>query len=152
MLRGIQFHFYIQAAIIARSTEDACNLMMHITFDGEGAALVNKLRMGQRITHWMLIEKINGSLPPEHQLNIDDYKNIRRGLDNFVHSNYDALKLYPAQSPGPTPLDNKSFNAITFWKDLVYLYIFSCLIVVNMLVPDLDSRAKLYLEQLNRMS
>jgi hypothetical protein len=147
-----QSGFYIQAGVLARSTEDACSLIMHIGFEGENAALVKKWLSGRRVTHWMLVKKLNENLPPEHQLDVANYRRVRKRLDDFVHANYDALKLYPAQSPGSTPLDDKSFYAMTFWKHLIYLYLFSCLLAVELIVPDLGDRAKSYLEQLESRS
>lgn len=145
-----QSGFYIQAGILARSTQDACSLIMHIGFEGEDAALAKRWLEGHRVTHWMLVKKLNEHLPPEHQLDVANYRRVRKRLDNFVHANHDALKLYPAQSPGPTPLDGKSLYAVTFWKHLVYLCLFSCLLAVELIVPDLEDRAKSYLAQLEQ--
>jgi len=147
-----QSGFYIQAGILARSTQDACSLIMHIVFEGENAVLVKKWLAGHRVTHWMLVEKLNERLTPEHQLDVASYRKVRKSLDDFVHANYDALKLYPAQSPGSTSLDDKSFYAVTFWKNLVYLYLFSCLLVVQLILPDLSDRAESYLERLEQTS
>lgn len=145
-----QAGFYIQAGILARSAQDACSLIMHVGFEGENAALVKKWLRGHRVTHWELVEKLNEHLPSEHQLDVANYRRVRKRLDDFVHANYDALKLYPAQSPGPTPLDGESLHAVTFWKHLVYLYLFSCLLAVEMIAPDLEDRAKSYLAQLEQ--
>jgi len=147
-----QAGFYIQAGILARSTEDACSMMMHIAFEAEDAALVEKWLAGQRVTHWMLVERINQSLVEGAKLEIRSYREIRRRLDHFVHANYPALKLYPAQSPGPTPLDERSFRKMTFWKHLVFLYLFSCLLVVALVVPELGQRAEVLRRRLESMS
>lgn len=146
-----QSGFYIQAGIVARSTEDACSFMMHIVFEGDNAALVEKWLSDQRVTHGMIIQKLNEGLPPEHKLDVAIYRRVRRRLDDFVHANYDALKLYPAQSPGSTSLDSTSFGETTFWKDLVYLYLFSCLLAVELIAPDLKERSESYLGQLEQM-
>jgi hypothetical protein len=146
-----QSGFYIQAGILARSTQDACNLVMNIGFEGDNASLVERWLSGQRVTHWMLVEKLDELLPPEHQFDVTNYRNVRRRLDDFVHANYDALKLYPAQSPGSTSLDSKSLHEMTFWKHLVYLYLFSCLLAVELIAPDLEERARSYLEQLEEL-
>jgi hypothetical protein len=142
--------FYIQAGILARSTQDACHLIMHIGFEGDDAVLVEKWLSEQRVTHWMLIKKLNERLPPEHQLDVANYRSVRKRLDDFVHANYDALKLYPAQSPGQTLLDDKSLSAMTFWKHLVYLYLYSCLLAVELIIPDMGDHAKSYLEQMEQ--
>lgn len=147
----VRFGFYIQAGIIARSTEDACSFMMHIGFEGDNAELVDKWLLGDRVTHYMMVEKLNEGLPPEGQLDVAKYRRVRRRLDNFVHANYDALKLYPAQAPGSTTLDGKSFREMTFWRHLVYLYLFSCLLAVDLIVPDVEETAKSYLGQLEHL-
>ena len=144
--------FYIQAGIIARSTEDACSFMMHIVFEGDDAALVKNWLSGQRVTHWMMVKKLNECLPLDQQLNVADYWKVRKRLDDFVHANFDALILYPAQSPGATPLDSKSLHEVTFWKHLVYLYLFSCLLSTELIAPDLEEKAKSYLKQLESQS
>lgn len=143
--------FYIQAGILARSTGDACNMMMHITFEGDDATLVKQWLAGQGAKHWTIVRSLNSSLEPEHQLDTDAYEKSRRRMDDFVHGNYDSLKLYPAQAPGPTPLDASSFRELTFWKHLLYLYLFSCLLVVESIVPELEEKAKSYLDQLESM-
>jgi hypothetical protein len=125
---------------------------MHIVFEGEDAALVKRWLGGHRLTHWTLVEKLNKHLPSEHQLDVANYRKVRKRLDDLVHANYDALKLYLSQSPGPTPLDGESLYAVTFWKRLVCLYLFSCLLAVEMIVPDLKDRAKSFLAQLELRS
>lgn len=147
----VRFGFYIQAGIIARSTEDACSFMMHIVFEGEDAELVDKWLLGERVTHYMMVKKLNERLSPEGRLDVANYRRVRRRLDSFVHANYDALRLYPAQAPGLTTLDSKSFQEMTFWRDLVYLYLFSCLLAVDLIVPDVEETAKSYLGQLEQL-
>jgi hypothetical protein len=146
-----QAGFFIQAGILVRSTEDACSFMMHIGFEGDDAVIVEKWLSGQRVTHWTMIKKLNECLPPDHRLNVTNYRKVRKRLDDFVHANFDALKLYPAQSPGATPLDSQSLREMTFWKHLVYLYLFSCLLVTEFIVPDCEEKAKSYLEQLDEL-
>lgn len=147
----VQSGFLIQGGILARSTEDACSFMMHIGFEGDNVALVEKWLSGQHVSHWMILEKLNECLPPDHQLDVANYRRVRRRLDDFVHANYDALKLYPAQSPGSTALDSKSFHEIAFWRHLVYLYLFSCVLAVEWIAPDLEERAESYLGQLEQI-
>ncbi len=120
--------------------------MMHIAFEGEDAALVRQWLAGKRVTHWNLVERLNKHL--KYQINVDAYKNMRKRLDDFVHANYQSLKLYPQQSPGPTPMYDKSFRELIFWMGLVYLYLISCLLVVPLIVPDLEEKAMVYLNQL----
>jgi len=142
----VQQGFYIQAGILCRSTDDACNLMMHVAFEGENAILLPKWLHGQRLTHWQIMEQLNRHLGK--QLHLQSYEATRRKLDDFVHANYLALQLYPAQSPGSTALDNKSFSRITFWKGLLQLFIVSCLLCVPLFVPDLQRDANSYLSLL----
>lgn len=146
-----QSGFYIQAGILIRSIEDACNLMMHICFEGEDAELVDQWLAGRRVTHWNIVERLNENLEPEYQLDINIYRQVRRRLDDFVHANYDALRLYPAQSPGSTPLDNDTLHELTFWSPLMSLFFVSCLLTVELIVPDLADRAELHLNQLQQM-
>ena len=147
----VRFGFHIQAGIIARSTDDACNFMMHIVFGGDRAELVHKWLLGKRVTHWTMVKKLNEQLPSEAQLDLATYGAVRKRLDDFVHASYDALKLYPAQAPGSTRLDSRSFREMTFWSDLVYLYLFSCLLAVDLIVPDVEETAKSYLGQLEQL-
>lgn len=147
----VRFGFHIQAGIIARSTDDACNFMMHIVFGGDRAELVHKWLLGERVTHWMMVKKLNEQLPSEAQLDLATYGAVRQRLDDFVHANYDALKLYPGQAPGSTRLDSRSFREMTFWSDLVYLFLFSCLIAMQVILPDLEETTESYLRQLERI-
>lgn len=149
-----QSGFYIQAGIIVRSTIDSCNLMMHIAFEGDNAPLfkqwlIGKSETGKPVTHWKLVERLNERL--KYQLNVDAYRKKRKQLDNFVHANYQALRLYPIQSPGPTPINKKSFRELIFWKGFFHVNLVSCLLIVSLIVPDLGEQAGIYLNQLMQM-
>ncbi len=138
---------YLQAAIVARSTLDACNLLMHIGAEGEETAIVKRWLAGQRMTHWMLLDRLNERLKRERlpAINVDDYRQLRKRLDDLVHANYEALKLYPAQSPKP---DVERLGELTFWSGLLKLYLVVCLLTVLLTVPDLQEQAAAYLDRL----
>jgi hypothetical protein len=138
--------FYIQAGILCRSTIDSCNLMMHIVFEGDNATLLAQWLNGRPLRHWALMKTLNNQV--DQNLDFTYYKEVRGRLDDFVHANFKALQLYPAQAPGPTPLDSDSFKEMTFWKWLLELFLVSCLMSVPAMVPDLEHEANNYLEQL----
>ncbi len=138
--------FYIQAGIICRSAIDACNLMMHIAFSGENAELIDPWLERKKMTHWKVLENIDNTLGGG--LDLEAYRAKREMLDDLVHGNYESLKYYPAQSPGPTPLTTEAFNKINSWRSLINLNIISCLLVVNILVPEFSEKSENYLELL----
>ena len=138
--------FYIQAGIICRSAIDACHLMMHIAFSGENAELVDPWLGREKLTHWKVLENIDNALGAG--LDLEAYRAKREMLDDLVHGNYESLKYYPAQSPGPTPMTTEAFNKIVFWRSLLNINITSCLLVVNILVPEFAEKAEQYLELL----
>ena len=142
-----QHGLYLQAAIVARSTLDACNLLMHIGAEGEETAIVEQWLAGHRMTHWMLLDRLNERLKCEGlpAINVDNYRQLRRRLDDLVHANYEALKLYAAQLPGPT---DDRLRDLTFWAGLVKLYLVVCLLIVRLTVPDLQERAAVHLDGL----
>jgi hypothetical protein len=144
----VQRGFYIQAAIISRSTIDSCNLMMHIAFEGEKASLVQQWLNDQNLKHWNLMKTLNRGL--DQGLDLDLYEARRKELDDFVHANFSALQLYPAQSPGPTPLDEGALHRITSWMAIIDLFLVSCLLTVPLIVPDLEVKANRYLQQIMR--
>jgi hypothetical protein len=146
-----QSGLYIQAGILARSTTDACNLVMHIEFSEDDATLVEPWLAGRKVTHWMLIEEINESLDQEIQLDITNYRQMREQLDDFVHANYKALKLYPAQLSRISSLDQTTFHSLTFWKNLVHFYLISCLLAILLLAPDLEDETLDHLDQLAKL-
>ena len=146
-----QSGFYIQAGILARSTTDACNLVMHIEFSEDDATLVEPWMEGRKVTHWMLIEEINESLEQDIQLDMINYRQMREQLDDFVHANYKALKLYPAQLSNISSLDQITFHSLTFWKRLVHFYLISCLLAILLLTPDLEEETLDHLEQLAKL-
>ncbi|MEJ2150552.1 MAG: hypothetical protein P8Z40_13880, partial [Chloroflexota bacterium] len=134
--------FYIQAGILARSTTDACNLMLHIDVERDRAIFAERWLQGRRVTHWMLIESLN-KIP----LDIDSYRELRRQLDDIVHANYEGLKLYPTQLADPATLSDDAFQSLTFWKSLMVFYLITCLLAVHLIAPDLE-QADDYLEAL----
>jgi hypothetical protein len=138
--------FYIQAGILTRSTSDSCDLMMHIAFEGENADVIDRWIDEKKVTHWEPSKRLNKFF--KQQLDIKAHKKARKHLDDFVHANYNALKLYPPQSPGPTPMDDESFHKLTFWKGLINLYFTSCLLVVSLIVPELEERATIYIDKI----
>jgi hypothetical protein len=139
----VQAGFYIQAGILARSTTDACNLVMHIDVERDSPELVERWIQGKKVTHWMLVESLEG-VP----LDKDKYRDLRRRLDDFVHANYEALKLYPAQLEGEAETDADAFQEMTFWKGLIYLYLITCLLSIQLLAPYLEEQADGYLDRL----
>lgn len=140
-----QSGFYIQAGILARSTTDACNLMMHIDVERDNAIFAERWLQGRRVTHWMLVESLS-KIP----LDIDSYRELRKHLDDLVHANYEGLKLYPTQLTDPETLDNDAFQGLVFWKSLVIFYLITCLLAVQLIEPDLE-QADDYLEILLQM-
>lgn len=142
-----QHELYIQAGILCRSTIDACNLMMHIAFEGADAPIYKLWADGQRISHWKLINKINTHL--DRELDLSSYDKTRKTLDDFVHANYTALRLHPAQAPGSTQIGSAVFFEITFWKPLIDLFLVSCLLVVPIMVSDLEEEANRFLDSMD---
>jgi hypothetical protein len=140
-----QSGFYIQAGILARSTTDACNLMMHIDVERDNAIFAERWLQGRRVTHWMLIDSLK-KIP----LDIDSYRELRRQLDDLVHANYEGLKLYPTQLAGPENLDEAAFQSLVFWKSLVIFYLITCLLAVQLISPD-QKQADDHLEILLQM-
>jgi hypothetical protein len=142
--------FYVQAGIVARSTMDACYLMMHIGSEGDDAAIAKRWLAGDRVTHWMLLDRLNYRLSQDDQptLDSDSYRQVRRRLDAFVHASYEGLKLYLAQLSGPASTDEDSLRELTIWKNLMHLYLVVCLLVVRLTVPGLEEQAVPYLDQL----
>lgn len=128
-----QSGFYIQAGILARSTTDACNLMVHIDVERDNAIFAERWLQGRRVTHWMLIESLS-KIP----LDIDSYRELRRQLDDLVHANYEGLKLYPTQLADPETRDRDAFQSLVFWKSLIIFYLITCLLAVQLIAPDLE--------------
>jgi hypothetical protein len=135
--------FYVQAGILARSTTDACNLMMHIDVERDNAIFAERWLQGRRVTHWMLVESLKG-IP----LDIEKYRELRRQLDDLVHANYDGLKLYPIQLSKSTPMDEAALQSLTFWKNLMYFYLITCLLAVQLIAPDQEDQADDHLDEL----
>lgn len=139
----VQAGFYIQAGILARSTTDACNLVMHIDVERDNADLVQRWMEGKKVTHWMLVESLEG-VP----LDKERYRELRRRLDDFVHANYEALKLYSAQLEGNSATNSDTFQEMTFWKGLIYFYLITCLLSIQLIAPYLEEQADGYLDRL----
>jgi hypothetical protein len=101
---------------------------------------------GKKVTHWMLVESLK-----DVPLDKDKYRDLRRRLDDFVHANYEALKLYPAQLEGGDVADGDTFQAMTFWKGLIYYYLITCLLSIQLIAPYLEERADGYLDRLVKL-
>jgi hypothetical protein len=145
--------FYLQGAIVLRSTADACNLMMHIAFAGEQSEVAERWLRGERLKHWDVVKHLNEVLGDENGLNLKAYEETRRRLDDVVHGNFLGLKLYPAQAPGPTPVAEGAVARLTFWTPLLDLCIVSCLMTVGVVTDEGTQEAGHYLEAvLDRMS
>ena len=142
-----QSGFYIQASILARSTTDACNLLLHVSVAEDDAALVDPWLTGAKITHWMLLEEINESLERDLRLDTGSYRETRRRLDDLVHANYEALKLYPTQLSETSLADEATFHSLTFWKNLVYFFLIACLLAALLIAPDLEEKTEEHLNQ-----
>jgi len=143
--------FFIQAGMIARGTHDACLLMMHISFEGKDATLSEKWLRNGYIKHWDIVKTINYYLKRSGAGNLDiaGYSKMREQLDNFLHANYCALKLYPAQAPGPTSMDEKTFEQVSKWKNILITFLVSCLIVARYyLAPECKEQAEIFLSKL----
>jgi hypothetical protein len=136
--------FYLQAGILARSTTDACNLMMHIDVERGRAIFAERWLQGRHVTHWMLVESLS-KIP----LEMDSYRELRRRLDDLVHANYEGLKLYRTQLAERETLDGAAFQSLVFWKSLMVFYLITCLLAVQLIAPDLK-QADDYLETLLR--
>jgi hypothetical protein len=136
--------YFIQAGIVCRSAIDACNLMMHIGFSGESAEWVNPWLENKRTSHWSIIKNINKIL--NNQLKINIYEQQRKKLDDMVHGNFNVVKYYPAQSPGPTQMTEEIFYEIYSWNQFINLFIISCLLVIPILVPEMEEESKRYFD------
>jgi hypothetical protein len=99
---------------------------------------------GQKIKHWNIINTLTNA--PENQVDPEKYRTQRTNLDDFVHGTHQALKFYPAQSPSPITLDKNSFHKITFWKNMIRLYLIACLLVVYHTSIKYKTKAKQYLK------
>ncbi len=140
-----QSGFYIQAGILARSTTDACNLMMHIDVERDNAILAERWLEGRKVTHWMLVESLRNT-----PFDMDGYRELRKRLDDLVHANYDGLKLYPVQLAGPDT-SSDAVQSLTFWKSLMVFYLVTSLLAVQLVAPSLEDRAYDYLCELMQM-
>jgi len=81
-------------------------------------------------------------------LDMDKYRELRRQLDDLVHANYEGLKLYPVQLARPDSSDSAAFHSLTFWKNLMVFYLITCLLAVQLVAPDQEAQADVYLDQL----
>lgn len=138
--------FFIQAGILVRSAQDACNMLMGIAVGGDGADLVKQWLAKKRIEHGSIFKALNEAL--QGQLDEQGYYETRRKLNDLVHGNYETLVLYPAQSPGPTPLDDEFFRAVSFWNRFPFLYLITCLMAVRLIAPHLVEQSEVCLDQI----
>lgn len=138
--------FYIQAAIVLRSTLDACNVMMHIAFEGKESGVAERWLGGERLKHWDVVGELNRVLGDEGQLNLRRYGQTRQRLDDIVHANFPGLTMYPAQAPGPTPLSAEVLARATFWTPLLDLCVVSSLLTVDLVTHEGTEEAGAYLQ------
>jgi len=120
----------IQAGIIARSTSDACHLMVHLAFAENPPQILSEWLQGKKVTHWMLLRNVQQQV--HGGLNLDAYAHERMRLDDFVHGNYDGIRLYPGQV-GAARISDKEWRGITSWDGHLYLFLYSCLMVVELI-------------------
>jgi hypothetical protein len=121
---------HIQAGIIARSTSDACHLMVHSAFAEKPSEVLSEWLQGKKVTHWKLLGKIQQQVGGG--LYLDGYADERRRLDDFVHGNYEGIRLYPGQV-GAARMTDGDWRAITSWDGSLYLLLYSCLMVVQLI-------------------
>jgi archaellum component FlaG (FlaF/FlaG flagellin family) len=139
--------FYIQAGIIARSTSDACHLMVHLAFAENPSQILSEWLQGTKVTHWTLVRNIQQQV--NGQLNLDAYASERSRLDNFVHGNYEVIRLYPGQVGAARKTDTE-WRDITSWHGLSYLFLYSCLMVVDLVSTKLAPKSDKYMKALIR--
>jgi hypothetical protein len=120
----------IQAGIIARSTSDACHLMVHLAFAESPPQILSDWLQGKKVTHWMLVRSIQQQVGGV--LHTEAYAHERRRLDDLVHGNYEGIRLYPGQV-GAARISDKEWRSITSWDGLLYLFLYSCLMVVELI-------------------
>jgi hypothetical protein len=121
---------HIQAGIIARSTSDACHLMVHLAFAENPPEVLSEWLQGKKVTHWKLLHNIQQQVGGG--LNLDGYADERRRLDDFVHGNYEGIRLYPGQV-GAARITDSEWRGITSWDGPLYLFLYSCLMVVQLI-------------------
>ncbi len=136
---------YIQAGIIARSTSDACHLMVHLAFAEKPPEILSEWLKGKKVTHWTLLHNVQQQV--DGQLNRDAYANERRRLDNCVHGNYEGIRLYPSQV-GAARMSDTEWREITSWEALLYLFLYSCLMVVDLISTKLTRESNRYMKAL----
>lgn len=138
----------IQAGIIARSTSDACHLMVHLAFAGNPPQILSEWLQGRKVSHWTLLRNIQQQVGGV--LRLDAYADERKRLDDFVHGNYEGIRLYPGQV-GAARLNDKERRSITSWDGLLYLFLYSCLTVVDLISSKHARRASEYEKALVRI-
>ena len=143
-----QSGYLIQAGIILRSTQDAMSLMMHIAFYPVDTELLEKWKTNQKVRHYDVFRKLNRFF--KEGLNKSNYVKSRKKLDDWVHGNFQGVKLYPYQAEGPTPIDDV-IDELTFWRPLLYLDILSCLLCVQLIEPDKKNESEMLLNKLQKL-
>jgi hypothetical protein len=138
---------HIQAGIIARSTSDACHLMVHLAFAENPPQVLSDWLQGKKVTHWMLLRNIQQQV--RGGLHLDAYAHERRRLDNFVHGNYEGIRLYPGQL-GAARISDKEWRGITSWDGHLYIFLYSCLMVVELISSKHAHKASVYEKALIR--
>lgn len=138
-------HLYIQAGILARSTSDACHLMVHLAFAENPPSILASWLGRTGVRHWKLIRAIEQQLG--RNLNIDAYAQVRRRLDDFVHGNYEAVRLYPAQV-GCADVTEETTRDLGFWVSLLDVFVYSCLMAVQLISTRHASEAERYMNEI----
>jgi hypothetical protein len=131
----------IQAGIIARSTSDACHLMVHLAFAENPPQILSEWLQGKKATHWLLLRNIQQHVGG--RLHLEAYADERRRLDDFVHGNYEGIRLYPSQV-GAARISDEEWRGITSWDGLLYLFLYSCLMVVDLISSKHAGKASEY--------
>jgi hypothetical protein len=132
---------HIQAGIIARSTSDACHLMVLLAFAENPPKVLADWLQGKKVAHRKLVDNIQQQIGGN--LNLDAYKAERKRLDDFVHGNYEGVRVYPGQVGAARTADAEWRN-ITSWTGLLYLFLYSCLMVVELISAQHAGRAEEY--------
>jgi hypothetical protein len=138
---------HIQAGIIARSTSDACHLMVLLAFAENPPKVLADWLHGKKVAHRKLIDNIQQQIGGNLDLNA--YKAERRRLDDFVHGNYEGVRVYPGQV-GAARITDAEWRNITSWTGLLYLFLYSCLMVVELISTKHSRLAKKCQETLAR--
>ena len=137
----------IQAGIIARSTSDACHLMVHMAFAENPPQILSEWLQGRKVSHWTLLRNIQQQVGGV--LRLDAYADERKRLDDFVHGSYEGIRLYPGQV-GAARMSDKEWRGVTSWEGHMYLFLYSCLMVVELISSEHARKASEYQRALIR--